>query len=545
MGDQRLWDKVWPKGIPRTIKIEKPYTEYLTEQAEQQPDAVAIEYNGRKISYGELEKLIDRFTWALIDMGLRKGERVALYLQNCPQSVISFFGVHRAGGVVVNLNPMNKAIELKPILENVGAKIIIAIDSLYPELLKLKKELDLGTVILTRLSDFMPENTALNLPSEPRIEKISYLNTFDFLSLLDRPDRKHICRIEDMENDLALLQLTGGTTGAPRAAMLSMHAFTVAVSGIPLWYSLTNSDIHFGVTPFFHIMGLQITMVPALISGGKLVILSRFTPDAAAQAITRFKCSVWVAAPTMLTSLINLKNIENYDFSSLRVIITGGAPVSLKLQQDMKKLAPNANLGEGYGMTETLAGGGVTTPIGRWKPGFVGIPQINDIKIVDLKTGSNEMPPNKEGEIIIKGPTVMKGYWNSPEETRNALKDGWFYTGDIGLMDEEGYLKIVDRKKELILCSGYNVYPSDVENIMHKHPAIYEVAVVGVPDEYRGESPKAFITLKEEYKGKITDHEIIDWCKENMSSYKRPRHVKFVDTLPKSGAGKILKRALK
>ncbi len=216
----------------------------------------------------------------------------------------------------------------------------------------------------------------------------------------------------------------------------------------------------------------------------------------------------------------------------------------MKLQQEITKLFPNVMLGEGYGLTEALAQGGVTTPLGRWKQGFTVIPHINDMKIVDLKTGLKEMPPNQKGEIIIKGPTVMKGYWNQPEETRQAIRDGWLYTGDIGLMDEEGYLKIVDRKKELILCSGFNVYPSDVENIMSKHPAILEVAVVGVPDDYRGESPKAFVALKENYRGKVTEEDIIDWCRKNMASYKRPHEVAIRESLPKSGAGKILKRKL-
>ena len=195
-------------------------------------------------------------------------------------------------------------------------------------------------------------------------------------------------------------------------------------------------------------------------------------------------------------------------------------------------------------MTEALAVGGVTTPLGRWKEGFCGIPIINDLKIVDLETGKEELAPNQEGEILIKGPTVMLGYWNQPEETQNAIRDGWLYTGDIGMLDEEGYLKIVDRKKELILCSGFNVYPSDLENIMNRHPAILEVAVTGVPDDYRGESPKAHVILKKEYVGEVTEDDIINWCKENMAAYKRPREVEFKDALPKSGAGKILKRLL-
>jgi long-chain acyl-CoA synthetase len=281
-----------------------------------------------------------------------------------------------------------------------------------------------------------------------------------------------------------------------------------------------------------------------LVSGGKLVILSRFAPDVAAQALAHYKVTIWVAATTMLTALANMAGVEKYDFSSLRVILTGGSSVSLKLQQEIKKLAPGSEIGEGYGMTETTAPGGVITPFGRWKPGYVGIPQLNDMKIVDLETGEKELGIHQEGEIVFKGPTVMKGYWNNPEETARTIRNGWLHTGDIGEMDEEGYVKIVGRKKEMIICSGFNVFPNEVEHIMHKHPAVFEVAVVGVPDSYRGESSKAFVALKDEFKGRISEQEIIDWCKDNMAPYKRPREVVFRDSLPRSGAGKILKRAL-
>ena len=542
---EKRWYKVWPEGVPRTIQVEKPFTEYIRDWAYKTPKAVAIDFYGREISYAELDRDIDRFAQALIDHGLGKGDRVGIYMQNCPQFVISFFGAIRAGGVVVSLNPMFRHLELNPIIEKTGIAMVIAQYDLYPELIKVKTSLGIGTVILTRLADFAPNKPTLPLPSEALKEGEDYSDTFDFLALLKETVPKPVCRIDDMDRDLALLQLTGGTTGAPKAAMISVKSFTVAVFGVLAWFDLSPSDVNLGIAPFFHIMGLQVTMAPALVSGGKLVILSRFAPEVTARAIADQGCTSWVAAPTMLTALVNMPDIESYDFSSLRVIFTGGAPISLTLQQEIQKLAPKVLLGEGYALTEGLGQGGAATPLGKWKPGFAGVPHLNDMKIVDLETGLKEMPPNQKGEIIIKGPTVMKGYWNQPEETRQVIRDGWLYTGDIGLMDEEGYLKIVDRKKEMILCSGFNVYPSDVENIMCNHPAILEVAVVGVPDDYRGESPKAFVALKANYRGKVTEEDIIDWCRKNMASYKRPREVAIRESLPKSGAGKILKRELR
>ena len=531
--------------MPRKIEVNQCFTEYFREQAVQRPEAVSVDFYGREVCYGELDRYIDQFANALIGRGLAKGDRVGIYLQNSPQFVICFFGVIRAGGVAVSLNPMFKGMELEPVIEKTGLETIVVQSTLYPELRKAGNVNAIRTTIVTWLSDFLPENPVLPPPPEALEKKEHFPESVDFMDLLSEGEPRPVCRIENLDADLSLLQLTGGTTGSPKAAMISIRAFTVAVKGAMHWFGLTPEDTSLGMAPFFHVMGLQITMVPALISGGKLMILTRFSPEVIARVISERKCTQWVAPPTMLVALVGMPGIKNYDFSSLRVIVTGGSSIPLSLQKQIQEIAPHSQLGEGYGMTEALASGGVTTPLGRWKEGFAGIPSINDLKIVDLETGEKEIPPNQEGEIVVKGPTVMNGYWNEPEETRKVIKDGWFYTGDIGLLDDEGYLKIVGRKKELIISSGFNVYPVDVENILSRHPAVQEIAVVGVPDSYRGESPKAFIVLKDSFKGKVSEKEITEWCKEHMSAYKRPREVEFIDTLPKSGAGKILKRMLK
>ena len=544
MDRHACWKKVWPEGVPRTVTVDKPFTEYFRDNATERPDAVAIDYYGHQIRYGELNRIIDQFANALIGRGLARGDRVGIFMQNSPHYIISFFGAIRAGGVVVNLNPMFKAMELEPIIENTGIKLVIVQDTLCPEFKKAGSASQIETVIVARFADFIPENPLFSPPAETMGTSEIFHGTVDFGEFMAAGDPEPVCRIEDMDADLAILQLTGGTTGVPKAAMISIRSFGLAVAVTCNWYRLTPADVSLGVAPFFHIMGLQSSMTPCLVAGATYLVMTRFVPQTIAQAIAERGVTIWVAAPTMLVALVNMPGVDKFDFSSLRIIVTGGSPIPLSLQQRFKELAPNSQMGEGYGMTEALGAGGVHTPLGRWKEGFCGIPMINDLKIVDLETGTEEMPANKEGEILVKGPTVMLGYWNQPEETRAAIKDGWLYTGDIGLLDEEGYLKIVDRKKELILCSGFNVYPSDLENIMNRHPAILEVAVIGVPDDYRGESPKAHVILKEEYVGKVTEDEILKWCKENMATYKRPREVEFRDALPKSGAGKILKRLL-
>ncbi len=275
-----------------------------------------------------------------------------------------------------------------------------------------------------------------------------------------------------------------------------------------------------------------------------MVILSRFVPDVVAQAVSHYRCTHWVAATTMVIALLSLPNIKEHDFSSFRCLVTGGAPISVELQERLKELMPDAVIGEGYGLSETICHGGAVTPLYRYKAGFLGTPQIIDIRIMDLETGTKEMAPHEEGEITIKGPVVMQGYWNKPAETQRALRDGRLYTGDIGLMDEEGFVKLLGRTRDLIKCSGYSVFPAEVEDLLHRHPAVQEVAVIGVIDSYRGESPKAFIILRPEYVGKIEETEILEWCKDNMAAYKRPRFVEFREELPKSAAGKVLRRIL-
>jgi acyl-CoA synthetase (AMP-forming)/AMP-acid ligase II len=326
--------------------------------------------------------------------------------------------------------------------------------------------------------------------------------------------------------------------------MITHANLSCACIGSVHWFKHRYDDVHLGVTPFFHIMGMQQLMCTPLVSGGQIVILSRFDTEVIARAIELYGCTYWVTATTSLIALLELPGIEKFRFDSLRCLWSGGTPISVEIQNKIAKLAPRAVIGEGYGMTENTAHGGVITPLFRYKPGFVGIPQLNKVKIVDLNAGRDELPRGEEGEIVIKGPTVMKGYWNRPEETDMTMKDEWLYTGDIGVMDEEGYVKIVGRKKELIKCSGYSVFPVEIENILFNHPAVAEVAVIGVPDDYRGESPKAFIILRPDYKGTVTEQDIIDWCKDNMSTYKRPRAVEFRENLPKSAAGKVLKGVL-
>ena len=541
---ERRWHKLWPVWVPKTFTAEKPTSEYMREWAALTPEKIALSFYGRDITFNQLSRMIDQMAWGLVDLGVKKGDRVAIHMENCPQFVIGYFGAHRAGAVVVPVNPMFKQAELEYELNDAGVETLIGLDHLYPDVEKVKAKTPLRNVILTSLGDYLPDEPTLPLPPEAKEPKRSFSGTLDFVEFIERSPDRPICNVTDLEADLAILQYTGGTTGLPKGAMISHYTLAHASIGSMHWFHHREDDIHLGVTPFFHVMGQQQLMCTPLVSGGRIVILSRFIPDVVAQAISHYRCTYWVGATTMVIALLDLPNIRDYDFSSFRVLLSGGAPISVELQKKLKDLIPATIIGEGYGLSETIAHGGAVTPLHRYKPGFLGVPHLNDIKIVDLATGNKEMGPNEEGEIAIKGPAVMKGYWNNPEETKQVLRDGWLHTGDIGLMDEEGYIKILGRTRELIKCSGYSVFPAEVEDLLYGHPAVKEVAVIGVNDAYRGETPKAFIILKPEYENKVKEGDILEWCKDNMAAYKRPRFVEFRQELPKSAAGKLLRRIL-
>lgn len=542
---ERRWYKVWPVWAPKTCEIERPVSEYVRAWATYAPDRVAISFYGRDVSYGELDRTIDRLAWGLADLGVKTGDRVAVHMENCPQFLISYNAVLRAGGVVVPVNPMFKGAELEHEMNDSGAVALIGMDALYPELEKVRASTGLKKVILTSIGDYMPAVPILPPPPEATHEKRRFPDTLDFLEVIGNSQESPICRVQDLKTDLALLQYTGGTTGTPKGAMITHHALASAVVGSVEWYRHRESDVILGVTPFFHVMGQVNLMCASVVCGGRLVILPRFTPDVAAQAISHYHITYWVAATPMIIGLLDLPNLSSYDLTSFRCIVTGGASVPVELQSKLTKVAPYAAIVEGYGLSETASSGGACTPLYQYRPGFVGIPQIGvDMKIVDPEDKSRELPANKEGEIAIKAPSLMIGYWNRPDETTEMLRDGWLYTGDTGLMDEDGFVKFLGRTRELIKCSGFSVFPAEVEDLLFRHPAVKEAAVIGVNDPYRGESPKAFVVLNDEYAGKVTEQEILDWSKDNMAAYKRPKYVEFRKELPKSNAGKLLRRVL-
>lgn len=539
----KKWLPSWPENLPRTLVFpEKTLPEFLSDHARHTPEKVAFNFYGREISFREFDQRTNQLAMALIDFGLKKGDRVSLFLENSPQFVIGYFAILKAGGVVVAANPMFKEDELKYELMDAGARIIIAQDFLYPKVRNVREEAGLSHVILTSYRDYLPDSPSLPLHPSMQGPKGRFPETLDLLQLMDSYRPEQVSIPINLREDLALLQYTSGTTGLPKGAMITHFSLMTNTVGSAVWNGVLEEDILLSILPFFHVTGMIHSMCRPVYTGTTNIMLARFDPEAILQAIHKYRCTLWSSITTMNVAIVNHPDVEKYDLRSLRVCGSGGAPVPKEILEKWRKII-GTELAEGYGLSETISQTHMN-PYLRPRYGSIGLPQFGiDCRIVDVETGV-DLPLDQEGELLIKGPTVMKGYWNRPEATAEALKDGWLYTGDIARMDEDGYFYIVGRKKELIKASGYSVFPAEVENFLYGHPAIKEVAVIGVPDPYRGENIKAVIVLKPEYENKVREEEIVAWCKGKMAAYKYPRIVEFVKELPKTASGKVLKRVL-
>jgi len=520
-----------------------PIFEELRRQALKNPEKAAIIFYGYEVTYSQLDELSDRFAAALSGMGLVKGDRIGIYLENCPQFVIAIYGVLKMGGVVVTCSPMYKTQELEHELRDAGVKAILLEDPLYPVLASVAKDAVPRNVIVTSFADFLPAKPAIPLHETMSPEKKLIKGTIDFMELLEKTEAGPLDIAIDMENDLALLQYTAGTTGLPKGAMLTHQNLAVHGLLVRHYYEYAEDDIHLVMLPIFHVTGLDIAVNPALAMGSTLVMFARFDLLPMLNAIKTYGVTHWVTITPVNVAVINVPNISDYDFGSLRLVLSGGAPVPVDIHKKWYATT-GTHIIEGYGLSE-CTGGICGNNRQQFSPGTVGAPvYYHDIKLVDVDTGQ-EAGKGGHGELWIKGPCVMKGYWKSPEQTRTVLtEDGWLKTGDIASVDDEGWLRIVGRSKEMIKVSGYSVFLAEIDAILSKHPAVAEAATIGIPHPYRGEEPKSFVVLKSDYKEKTTEDEVLQFCKENMAAFKCPRQIVFLDSLPKSGAGKILRRVL-
>lgn len=528
----KKWLVHYPEHISKEITIPDISLPQMFQQTVSKfPENKALHFYGKEFTYTELQELVNAFTSALQEKGIKKGDRVGIMLPNCPEYVISYYGILQAGGIVTQLNPMLVGKELEYILTNSGAETIIIYEPLLPVLNQIIDQTSVTTVV----------SVSLEKQGEPEDNM-----SVSFPNFLKSAKHAPVIVPCDPSEDIAVLQYTGGTTGRSKGVMLTHRNL---LANVLQSYEFFKDTINMGkdrvlnVIPLFHVYAMSSCMNLSILTGAMNILLPRFDVEEVLETIKNVQPTTFPGVPTMYIALINHPNVDEYGLDSIQICNSGSAPMPVEVMRKFEDKT-GAKIVEGYGLSETSPTTHCNPLFGTRKTGSVGIGvPSTDYKIVDLATGEQELPPGESGEVIIKGPQVMKGYWNMPEETAHALRDGWLYTGDIAYMDEDGYLYIVDRKKDLIIASGYNVYPRDVEEVLYEHPDIQEAVVVGVPDPYRGENVKAVIVLKSGRE--CTKEEIISYCKENLSAYKVPRIIEFRKELPKTGVGKILRRKIR
>jgi long-chain acyl-CoA synthetase len=533
------YDPGVPKEAPRPWLLFKA----LEANAQRFPRRVALEFLGRSLTYRELWREVEAFAKGLQEAGLRPGDRVAIMLPNSPQFVIAFYGTLLAGGVGVNVNPMYTPRELRHQLQDAGVQALVILDQLLPRYQVVKAEVPVRLLVRTGIQDYLPfpKNLLYPLMLRRKGQAPKALEGVPWRAFLKRGRPEPVA--VDLD-DLALLQYTGGTTGLAKGAMLTHRNLSSNALQVRAWIPdfREGEEVVLGAIPFFHVYGMTVAMNLALLGAAKLVLLPRPEIGPIVEAIEKHRVTHFPGVPTLYVAFNNFPGIEKRDLKSVRACISGSAPLPLEVAERFEKLT-GAKLVEGYGLTEASPVTHCNPLYGERRLGSVGLPLPGvDAKVVDEE--GKEVPLGEVGELIVKGPNVMKGYWNRPEETQKALKDGWLFTGDLARMDQDGYFHIVDRKKDMIIAGGYNIYPREVEEVLYGHEAVQEAAVVGVPDPYRGETVAAFIVLKEAYRGKVTEKDIEAFCRANLAAYKVPRIIQFREGLPKSSVGKILKREL-
>jgi long-chain acyl-CoA synthetase len=543
----RLWHKSYASGVKKSLEYEKvTLSQALTRSAQNFPDHIALNYMGKKVTFKELDGLVNAFARALQEMGIQPGDKVALCLPNIPQAIIANYAVFRIGAVAVQNNPLYTERELQYQLNDSESRIIITLTLLIPRIQKIKAETRIEKIIGCHINSDLP------FPKKqlfPYVKKDMYRkvepaeNVYVFKDLIDRYSTNPV---EDQSkwDELANLLYTGGTTGVSKGVMQSNAIISSNVQQFAAWFPELNSgeEVLVGNYPVFHAAGFATTNLMIWKAWQHLMVPR---PDAKINVdlIKKYRPTFVPGVPTMFVGMLADPEFRKLDFSSVKGFFSGAAPLAADTIRDLKELT-GSTMCEVYGSAETAPFATVTPWGGEVKPGTVGIPiPDTDVKIVDITDPDKELERGEEGEIAIKGPQIMMGYYNKPEETANVMNGDWYLSGDIGKFDEDGYLSVVDRKKDMIIAGGYNIYPVELDDVLMGHPKILEACTIGLPHEYRGETVKAFIVAKEGQQ--LTEDEVVAYCKENLAAYKVPKIFEFIDELPKSAVGKILRRKLK
>jgi len=539
--EEKPWFKNWPKDVPKHLNYpEVPLFDLLRQAAKKHPKSPAIAYLESEITYEELDAFSDQFSTALTSLGVRKGDCVALFLPNIPQFIIAFYGVLKVGAVLTAISPLHREREVEYQLSDSEAKVVLTLDSLLPAVEVVWQKTRLKHVVLTNLEECAGQPVLGNQPN-------SNAKVHHFRELLAKTAAESLRVKIDPSEDLAALQYTGGTTGKSKAAMLTHLNLVSNAVAFAAWIKGAEArETFLTALPLFHIYGMTTSLNVPVSLAAKMVLVPKFEPVKAQEAIQRYGVTVFCGVPTMYQSLLAHQKLGKFDLTSIRVCVSGASPLPPQVQKKFMQTTCGL-LAEGYGLTEA-------SPVTHCSPvdktmktvrvGSIGLPLPDtEAKIVDVETGTKTLPVGEEGELAVRGPQVMKGYWRQPEETALVLRGGWLLTGDIARMDAEGYFYITDRKKDLIKYKDYSVYPREVEDILYEHPAVKLCAVVGKADAKAGEIPKAYVVLKEG--AKATAQEIIDFVNCKVAPYKSVREVEFRKDLPLSSAGKVLRRILR
>lgn len=549
--DEKPWLNLYPKEIPATLAYPSaPVHQYLVDTATRHPNKNALHFLGTEMSYQQLYASALKLAGYLQKLGVTKGDRVSIMLPNSPQAVISYFAILMAGGLVVQTNPLYVERELEYQMVDSGANVIITLDVLYPRVAKIMMKTSIRHIIVTAISEYLPFPKKFIYPFIQKkqykvIVNVKHGGSIHRLSEILKLAPEKLNRVAiNSDEDIAILQYTGGTTGNPKGVMLTHKNLVANASMCQAWlYKLTpGQESVLAVLPFFHVYGMSAVMILAVMQANKMILLPKFDVNLTLKTIQEQRPTLFPAAPTIYIGLLNAPDLHQYDLSSIVACISGSAPLPVEVQQKFEALT-GGTLVEGYGLTESSP---VTHANFLWdrprKNGSIGVPWPDtDAAILSLETGER-MPIGEIGEIAVKGPQVMNGYWNRPEETAQVMRNGWLLTGDLGYMDGQGYFYVVDRKKDIIIAGGFNIYPREIEEILYQHPAVQEAVVAGIPDPYRGETVKAYIVLK--VGTEATIEELNHFMRKHLAAYKVPRFYEFRKELPKTMVGKILRRVL-
>ncbi|MDE3113181.1 MAG: long-chain fatty acid--CoA ligase [Chloroflexota bacterium] len=546
----RPWTKHYDRGVPATLDYPSvPLNALLRSTVQRSPNATATIFFGAKRTYASLYRDVRRFAAGLQRLGVRKGDRVAVMLPNCPQFLIAFWGALEAGASVVPTNPLYTPREVEYQLADSGAETIVVMSRLYPVVKQARAGTRVRNVIVTNIKEEMPPVLRL-LFTIAKEKKDGHRQPFrgdrGAVAFPDLLAAAEPTPVEVAPNDVAVLQYTGGTTGVPKGAMLSHRALVANTLQSRAWFTNLEDGrgVVMAVMPLFHVYGLTVAMLLAVQSAAALILEPQFELEHVLKDVEKYRPDTFPGAPRIYNAIINSPLATKYDLRSIKACISGSAPLMVETAKKFGEMT-GGHLVEGYGLTEAAP---VThcNPLfgeGTQKIGSIGVPFPDvEAKIVDLETGERDLPVGEVGELVLRGPQLMDGYYQKVDETAQTLRNGWLYTGDIAKVDEDGYFYIVDRKKEMIDVSGYNVYPREVEEVLATHPAVMEAAAIGVPHPIKGEEVKAFVVLKPG--ATATEDELIAHCREGLAPFKVPKHVEFRETLPKSLIGKVLRRQL-